>query len=104
MDGSGAALLHSDYLVLLAALRGMVIHHWVDDRTRVRAEIMRFIALVEHDRPRDVLFQGAFDVARSPVVLGRPFCALHRVELLILNDDVGRNEATAAMCRSEHES
>ena len=52
MDGSGAALLHSDYLVLLAALRGMVIHHWVDDRTRVRAEIMRFIALVEHDRPR----------------------------------------------------
>ena len=92
---SGAALLHSDYLVLLAALRGMVIHHWVDDRTRVRAEIMRFIALVEHNRPR---------VARSLVVLGRPFCALHRVELLILNDDVGRNEATAAMCRSEHES
>ena len=70
MDGSGAALLHSDYLVLLAALRGMVLHRWVDDRTRVRAEIMRFIALVEDDRPRDVLFQGAFDVARSLVVLG----------------------------------
>jgi hypothetical protein len=83
MDRKDEESRRSDYLVLLAALRHTVSDRWAQDRMRVRAELMRLITVIEHDMPRNVYHQSAFEVARSLVVLGQPLYALHRIELQI---------------------
>lgn len=87
MDNCRAVLPVGDYLVLLAALRNRVRdRRRAFDRSSVAAEIMRFFDLVEFGMPKEVPFETAFYVARSNLMLGRPTCALNRIEIMLIGE------------------
>ncbi|MEM5402113.1 hypothetical protein [Paraburkholderia unamae] len=83
MDDKVNALEGSDYLLRLAVLRMQVVDLWSGETTRVRSDLSKFINFVEAQLPDDLRVQSACNIARSLVVLERPFCALLRIELLL---------------------
>ncbi|MGU7781098.1 hypothetical protein [Burkholderia sp. PU8-34] len=84
MDSCREVLQPNDYLVMLASLRQWARDVWAVDRLSVRAEIMRFVDLVERNTPNDVSFKAPFELARSMLALGRPQLALDCIEILLV--------------------
>ncbi|MGF6289963.1 hypothetical protein [Paraburkholderia youngii] len=74
---------YDDCVVLVRALRNWIDRHWPIDRARVKAEMGQLIDMVERAGPRDAMFHGRLDAARSLIVLGRLTDALDCVDTLL---------------------
>ncbi|MGF6414112.1 hypothetical protein [Paraburkholderia sp. 32] len=74
---------YGDCVVLIRALRNWVDRYCPADCARVKAEIRQLIDMVERAGPRDAMFHGRLDAARSLIVLGRLSDALDCVDTLL---------------------
>ena len=74
---------YDDCEVLFRALRNWTGRCWPADFVRFKAEFGQLVDLVEGAGPRDPVFHGHLEAARSLIVLGRLLDALNCIDTLL---------------------
>ncbi|MBC8750250.1 hypothetical protein OKW42_002908 [Paraburkholderia sp. WC7.3d] len=74
---------YDDCMVLIRAIRNWIGPQCPSDCVRIKAEIGQLVDQVEVAGPRDAVFHGRLERARSLIVLGRLSDALDCVDTLL---------------------